>query len=347
MKIYRIFIATLALITLLNGCKDATFTNPILPNGADPFAVYHNNNYYYTHTLGDSVGLWRTGDITDLKSAEYKTIWIPAQGQPYSKALWAPEIHNIDGKWYCYVTATDGNRFNRRIFVLENESPDPFEGEFVLKGKVASPDDNWAIDASVAKINGELYMVWSGFKETPYLDYVTQRIYIAKMSNPWTISSERLEISAPTYDWERIYKVKKNRAEVYVNEGPEFLFHKDKVYIIYSGSACWTPEYKLGMLYADIQSDLMDLTSWTKHDKPVFQQSIENGVYGPGHNSFLKSPDGKEDWNLYHANDNPDDGCGKSRKPRLQKVEWNKEGAPVFGIPQATNTPMKKPSGLR
>jgi len=52
-----------------------------------------------------------------------------------------------------------------------------------------------------------------------------------------------------------------------------------------------------------------------------------------------------ETW--YHANDNRDDGCGKLRKPRLQKVEWNKEGAPVFGIPQAINTPMKKPSGLR
>jgi GH43 family beta-xylosidase len=37
----------------------------------------------------------------------------------------------------------------------------------------------------------------------------------------------------------------------------------------------------------------------------VFQTSEENGVYAPGHNSFFTSPDGKEDWILYHANTKP------------------------------------------
>ena len=28
-----------------------------------------------------------------------------------------------------------------------------------------------------------------------------------------------------------------------------------------------------------------------------------DGVFGPGHNSFVKSPDGREDWIVYHAID--------------------------------------------
>jgi len=38
----------------------------------------------------------------------------------------------------------------------------------------------------------------------------------------------------------------------------------------------------------------------------VFQRSNTNGVYGPGHNGFFKSPDGTEDWIVYQANASPE-----------------------------------------
>ena len=44
-----------------------------------------------------------------------------------------------------------------------------------------------------------------------------------------------------------------------------------------------------------------DAENYKKFPNPVFQQAPENGVYAPVHNSFFKSPDGKEDWIIYHA----------------------------------------------
>jgi GH43 family beta-xylosidase len=130
-----------------------------------------------------------------------------------------------------------------------------------------------------------------------------------------------------------------------VNEGPQALFHGDKVFIIYSASGCWTDFYALGMLSANADSDLMNPASWTKETKPVFQKSIENKVFAPGHNSFFKSPDGREDWILYHANDESGQGCGKFRSPRAQKFTWTKDGVPDFGIPLKTGVKMEIPSG--
>jgi len=98
------------------------------------------------------------------------------------------------------------------------------------------------------------------------------------------------------------------------------------------------------MLSADLKSDLLKPSSWLKHPKAVFEKSVENSVYAPGHNSFFKSPDGKEDWILYHANDQPGQGCGGFRSPRAQKFTWNSDGTPNFGLPAKTGVPIAIPS---
>jgi GH43 family beta-xylosidase len=340
-------------VILMAGCNNDTFHNPLLPGGADPWIFYHDGYYYYTNTLGDRLGLWKTTDITKLKTAEYRDVFIPPDNTPYSKELWAPEIMNIDGKWYFYFAADDGDHFNHRLFVLENPSPDPFQGKFTMKGQIVTDSlDNWAIDGSVFQHKGEYYLIWSGWETTPWQEFETQRIYIAKMENPWTLSSDRIMISKPEYDWERNWENPsewKNMPDhiVYVNEGPEVLVHGDKLFLIYSASGCWTPNYCLGMLTASMGSDLLNPASWVKHPEPVFQQSPENSVYGTGHNCFFKSPDGTEDWILYHANDGPDYGCGERRSPRAQPILWNTDGTPDFGKPISISTPINKPSGSR
>src|SRR5688572_23828524 len=79
-----------------------TFTNPLLPSGADPFSFYKDGYYYYTHTTGNRIVLFKTKNIAELKTAEQKTIYKPPPGTAYSKEIWAPEIHIIRGKWYAY-----------------------------------------------------------------------------------------------------------------------------------------------------------------------------------------------------------------------------------------------------
>ncbi|MNY80450.1 Glycosyl hydrolases family 43 [compost metagenome] len=67
-------------------------------------------------------------------------------------------------------------------------------------------------------------------------------------------------------------------------------------------------------------------------------------MYAPGHNSFFKSPDGKEDWILYHANSNPGEGCGNKRSPRMQKIDWDANGFPVLGEPVSEGMSLAIPS---
>jgi GH43 family beta-xylosidase len=320
------------------------FRNPLLSSGADPYSFYKDGYYYYTHTSVNRLVLWKTRDLTDLRTAVRKTIWTPPPNTMYSKNLWAPEIHFIDGKWYMYFAADDGHNKNHRMYVLVNPNRDPMEGAWTFLGKVADPSDKWAIDGDVFRHDGRLYMIWSGWEGDKNGQ---QNIYIARMTNPWTIEGSRARLSSPVYDWERNGKLGTgdNPETVYVNEGPQFLRHQNKIFIIYSASGCWTDHYALGMLWAEAGSDLMNPSSWKKSTEPVFKSAPRNGVYAPGHNSFFKSPDGKEDWILYHANSQPGQGCGRYRSPRAQRFRWGPDGMPDFGIPVDTLQRLSAPSG--
>lgn len=325
--------------------KVKMFTNPILPSGADPWITYKDGFYYYTNTLGNRLTIWKTKDIADLRDAPQKTIWIPPKGQRYSRDLWAPEMHFLDNKWYMYFAADDGKNINHRIYVLENNNPDPLQGDWTFKGQLLDESNKWAIDASVFENKGQLYLIWSGWEGD---ENGQQNIYIAKMKNPYTVEGKRVKISSPEFDWEKHGDLHdaNNPPHVNVNEGPEVIMHNHRIFLIYSASGCWTDDYALGMLSAADTSNLMNVKSWKKAIKPVFMQCKENSVYAPGHNSFFKSPDGKEDWILYHANPAPGCGCGGQRSPRMQMFTWNKDGMPNFGLPVKAGVQLPAPSEI-
>jgi GH43 family beta-xylosidase len=320
-----------------------TFTNPLLPSGADPWVIHQGGYYYYTNTNGSKLVIMKTKNLAELASAEKKTIWEPPPNTMHSKEIWAPELHYINHKWYMYYAADDGNNNHHRLYVLENAAADPLTGDWTFKGKVSDATDKWAIDGSLFSHKGQLYMIWAGWEGD---ENGQQDIFIAKMKNPWTIKGKRKKISSPLYEWEKHGDLHdpNNPPHVNVNEGPEILKHDNKLFLIYSASGCWTDFYALGMLTASANSNLLDARSWKKSLTPVFQQSVVNGVYAPGHNSFFKSPDGKEDWIVYHANSKPGQGCGGFRSPRMQKFTWNENGTPNFGIPVKENVPLAIPS---
>jgi len=311
-----------------------TFTNPLIPRGADPWVIQQNGMYYFTYTQGSKLVLYATKYMSELAAAERFDAWIPPSGMPYSKNIWAPEMHQINGKWYIYFAADDGGNANHRMYVVENSSEDPLQGEWVFKGKVADTTDQWAIDGTILQYKAQLYMIWSGGNAGA----APQRIYLAKMSDPWTISSERVVIAEPTYPWE------KNGSAI--NEGPEVLINNSgNVFVAYSGSGYWVDTYCLGLLSLKADGDPMNATNWTKNPTPVFLMSGSAQVYGPGHNGFFKSPDGKEDWMIYHARNLPQAGDNNPRKAHIQSFTWKADGTPNFGDPLKIDEPIKKPSG--
>ena len=335
---------TLLIVSVMAlSAQETTFTNPVLPSGPDPWCIYKDGFYYYTNSTGKNITLYKTKNIATLNKAEKKIVWTPPAKGPYSKELWAPEIHYLQGKWYIYFAADSGKNVDHRLWVLENKSADPLQGEWIMKGKLETPGDKWSIDGSVFENKGQLYLIWSGWQGDTNGQ---QNIYIVKMKNPWATEGERVLLTAPTHDWEKIGDINDPTGvnHVNVNEGPEMLKHGNKLFLIYSVSGCWTDFYALGMSSTTVDKDLMNPASWIKSDQPVFKQSKRNGVYAPGHNCFFKSPDGKEDWILYHANSKPGEGCGERRSPRAQKFTWNADGTPDFGEPVAEGVQLKLPS---
>jgi GH43 family beta-xylosidase len=92
-------------------------------------------------------------------------------------------------------------------------------------------------------------------------------------------------------------------------------------------------------------ADPMDSAAWTKSDRPVFWQNPDGHAYGTGHNGFFPSPDGRQNWIIYHANPGPNQGCGNQRSPRVQPFTWNPDSTPNFGRPVPLGQPLEKPSG--
>jgi GH43 family beta-xylosidase/uncharacterized protein YjdB len=313
-----------------------TFKNPIVPvsghaGSADPSVVYRDGYYYYVKSDKDaSIIVAKAKRLQDIGTAPRVTVYTPPSGTMYSKEIWAPEIQYINGKWYIYFAADDGKNENHRMYVLEGNSQDP-QGSYTFKGKITDPSDMWAIDGmAFQKEDGSLYFVWSGWRNAN--DGMPQRTYIAPMSNPWTISGPRVEISSPTEGWEGT-----------IQEGHEVIIKDGTISIVYSANGSWMDDYVLGQL-TNTDGDVLNPSSWIKKSTPIFVKNPEGGVYGPGHHGFTKSPDGKEDWIVYHAFKNSNGGWA-NRSVRAQKFTWNEDGTPNLGTPVAYGAELQEPSG--
>lgn len=308
------------------------FTNPVYPRANDPYVLRDGQDYLYCYTLGNGVAVTRASKLYEIAPREDAAVYKAPEEGEWSKEYWAPELHKISGRYYIYVAADDGNNENHRMVVLGAKTDDP-TGEYEMLGKITDPDDKWAIDGTLLVRSGELYFVWSGWEGD---ENVAQNLYIAHMKSPTELDSERVCLSKPEYDWE---KLGSGDGLPTVNEGPAILCRDGATYIVYSASGSWCDDYCLGMLTL-VGDDPMDPEAWVKSKEPVFVKA-EN-AYGPGHCCFTTSPDGSEDYMLYHANLESGSGWG-GRSLRMQKVNWI-DGNPVFGEPAKVGEELIVPS---
>jgi GH43 family beta-xylosidase len=335
-KLLSLAVATLVSVTVAVivqpaqalAAPGATFTNPAVdvPNSGDPTLTYYNGFYYYVATTWSSdVVMRRARTISALKGAPEQIV-VRTGGT----TMWAPHLEMINNRWYLYYSVDQAGGA-RRTHVAESAGTDPL-GPYTIRGILnLMPNNGWAIDAAVLKLNGANYMMFSAFAGDGL-----QSLYISPLTNPWTAGAYGARISAPTLSWET-----QNGA---VNEGAFALQRNGRTFITYSASHCNGPNYKLGMLeYRG--GDPLAIASWTKFANPIFQRSDANGVFGPGHHSFFTSPDGAETWIAYHANSSSTQGCGTTRSTRVQKISWNADGTPNLGVPVALTTVLPGPSG--
>jgi GH43 family beta-xylosidase len=260
----------------------------------DPSVTYYNGRYYHCYSTGNAelIKVASAESLEKLGEAEGVTVFTPEENKPYSRELWAPELHIIGERPYVYFAADDGDNKNHRMYVLEGESSDP-QGKYRFTGRIFDKTNKWAIDGTVMQYGGELYMIWSGWEGDIN---ICQNLYIAKMSDPCTISSERVMISTPEYDWEKMDCTGLDRP--FINEGPFVYTLGEKTYLFYSGSGSWANHYCIGLLEL-VGTDPMCAENWKKQPYPAL--SLDDGYNGPGHCSLFS--DGKSDYVAFHSFD--------------------------------------------
>lgn len=308
------------------------YTNSLVAQRADPHIFKHTDGFYYlTATVPeyDRIVLRRSTTLQGLASAPETVIWRRHSSGEMAAHIWAPEIHFINGRWYIYFAAGRSDDVWRiRMYVLENANANPLTGTWTERGRIVTAWDTFSLDASTFVHNGVRYLIWA--QTEPGIS-TNSNLYIARLgANPWQITGSSVRLSVPTLAWEiRGYRV---------NEGPSVIVRNGRVFLTYSASAT-DANYCLGLLTASATADLLNPASWTKNANPVFVSNSATSQYGPGHNSFTVSEDGQSDILVYHdrnyQNITGDPLNDPNRRTRLQKVYWNADGTPNFGIPVA------------
>ena len=312
--------------------KRTEYNRPFIEQRADPYIYRHTDgSCYFTASVPeyDRIVLRKADTLAGLQDAEEKTLWTKHESGPQSLHIWAPEIHYLYGGWYIYYAAGDkDDEWAIRPYVLKCNGSDPMKDDWSEMGMIQAADDDpysfhaFSLDATIFRQNETYYYIW---EEKTGVGKQISNLYIARMESPVKLATAQVLLTTPDYDWERI--------GFWVNEGPDILEHGDKLFLTFSASETGI-DYCVGMLYADKDADLLDPRSWTKLRYPVLRSDEDKGIYGPGHNCFVKADDGVTDLCIYHARPY-DEIIGNplydpNRHAMVMRMEYDDQGFPVF-----------------
>lgn len=299
---------------------------------ADPYVYKHTDGrYYFTASVPeyDRIIL-RTGqNLQEIAAGKEKVLWMCHESGILSKHIWAPELHYIEGEWYIYFAAGEKQDIWKiRPFVLKCTGQDPMRDEWIEAGQMQAADgdlftfQDFSLDMTVFLYEGNWYCVWA---EKVNIGKKISNLYIARMISPTQLETAQVLLTAPDYDWERV--------DFWVNEGPAVIEHDGKLFLTYSTSATGT-SYCIGMLMIDKGLNLLDPANWVKSKQPVMKTDEAKGIFGPGHNCFVKSKDGQSDIMVYHAR-MYDEIIGdplydNGRHAYYLTIKWDNNGMPVF-----------------
>src|SRR5258708_4706892 len=168
----------------------------VIGMGADPDIATYQGMYYMLYNgdhSGAEVRMRVAASIGGLADANDITVWAPPSSMPdiCCHVGWGGYLLPYGGLWYIYMQGDDGNQSHERSFVLESSGASPL-GPYTFKNYITGVVGTYGYAASAWFVGSQLYafQTYNG------------GIYIAKASNPWTLTIGWTNIAQASSSWE-------------------------------------------------------------------------------------------------------------------------------------------------
>ena len=325
-------------LTLAADPVPATFGEPVYPGYvADPFAWRVGDTFYAVGTGGpESRGQTRPTRVFpvikshDLQTWESAGLALDPPADERRQLFWAPETATDGNRWFLYYSAGGRGR-GFRLRVATSDHP---EGPYADTGRplTALADTNgFAIDPHVFRDDdGQRYLFYATdfYDEQPTATPPTYRgtaLAMRHMASMTELDGPQVTLMRAHASWQRFQKQRKMGgvvADWYTLEGPTVVKHDGRYYCFYSGGNFQDDSYGLNYLTADhVRGPWRDAGGGRG---PQVMRTVPGRVLGPGHNSVVRSADGRE-FIVYHAWD----AGFRTRQMWVDPLRWTADGPVV------------------
>lgn len=306
--------------------EPVTYTNPLPVALGDPFVLSASDGKYYLYGTGGvekGFGAYSSDNLADWQY----------EGQVYSgdnpqswtlKNYWAPEVYEIDGKYYLFFSAdwkvnpTDELENFRIGVAVANQPTGPF---LEVSDKPLFDPGYPVIDANILRHDGKTYLYYSRccYKnpvESEVADWARARKLFDEIEESWVYGVEIANdfttvigepvlllqppsgMSDPQTEWES-RSVTSGEVNRRWTEGSFAFEHGNKIYMMYSANYFGGQNYAVGYATSD-----HPLGPFTKApNNPVLEKNTAAGgeVTGTGHNMVLRPKEGEKMYTVYHG----------------------------------------------
>lgn len=322
-----------------------TYTNPLGVDLADPDVLFHDGVYYLYATSLTNLGylVWTSTDLVNWQEQEELALSRDHLSWG-SQNYWAPDAVHHNGKFYLFYSSVgpvSNGLTSHRICVAVADSPaGPFKETKAPMFEIGQA----VIDAHVfiddgADGDGKAYLYYSLDHSENWKRGGRRRseIYVVPLApDLLSIAGEPTFCFGATQPWEGRHAI-----EDTWNEAPFVFNHNGTYLLMYSARVFSDPLYAVG--YATSKSPL---GPWTKAaDNPILKRTRR--VSGPGHNSVIPSPDGKELFIIYHSHKELDGGHDRELNIDRMTITDTADGSVKLRVLGPTRTPQPMPSGAR
>ena len=311
--------------------SSTAFLNPVFAESfPDPFVLKHRGEYFaYCTGIAEDGNVFGVLHSRDLVSwTKLGSAMVPLDPSP--PFYWAPEVTYDNGTFYLYYSV--GNETFMELRVATSDTPD---GGFRDSG-VRLTSEDFAIDAHVFIDDDRTKYL---FYATDFLEHthIGTGTVVDRMLDWFTLEGNPRPVTRAKYDWQVYDPARKEKGGVrwHTVEGPAVLKRKGRYFEMFSGGNWKNTTY--GVSFATTE-DIQASEEWSQFSDgekvlPILR-TIPDRIVGPGHNSIVRGPNGRELYCIYHR------WTDQGRSMAIDRMDFAGDRIFVVG---ATDTPQPAP----